>query len=255
MVDPFDSSHRKMDRAEKHFSNLQGKVSAFVQSNPYHRVVEPDTNKPDHEVHKIKPSRELSGELNDIADDFGEFVSNLRSALDNAGFAIASATGKPDAKNSYFSFSGSLKDWNTGRCADLPREIQSLFFGFQPYFGGDDLLCAINAACNTDKHRSVVPAFTILAREYVSVRGTRFFEMPLEHSWDRAKNEMVVMTLGPGSPDDVKYDFQFTAFVSLDKIPAITGEPILAIAHAMSSKVESILMAIEAECRRLKIFP
>lgn len=256
MPHPFDSSRRKMERAHTHFLNLQGKVATFVNSNPYHEVIDPHPDKPDHEIHKIKPSRELSGEMDDIGDDFGEFVSNLRSALDNVGYAIASITGKLDAKNCNFPFAGSLADWNTGRCADLPREIQSLFFGFQPYFGGDDLLCAINAACNTDKHRSVVGSVNIFMAEHVSVRGVgRFFSMPLKHAWDRAKNEMELITLGPGSPDDVKYTFKFTAFVAMSNIRSVEGKEVVGVAHAMGSKVEGILMAVEAECRRLKFIP
>lgn len=250
---PFDSSHRKIDRAHTHFLNLQGKVSDFVKSGPYHEVIDPHPDKPDHEIHKIKPTREFSREMDDIGDDFGEFVSNLRSALDNAGYTIASATGIRDPKNCNFPFAGSLDDWNTGRCAELPREIQSLFFGFQPYFGGDDLLCAINAACNTDKHRSVLPTVSTFMREHASFEGTRFFEMPLKHAWDNAKNEMVLITLGPGSPSDVKYTFHFTAFVALGDIRGVAGEEVLGVANAMGRKVESILMAVEAECRRLKI--
>jgi hypothetical protein len=255
MADPFDSSHRKLDRSRKHFLDLQRKVSAFIQSSPYHEVVEPHPDKADHEVHKIKPTRALTGELNDIGDDFGEFVINLRSALDNAGYAIAAATGKTDSKYCAFPFAASLSEMvkAVGRCKDLPREIQSLFLGFQPYFGGDDLLCAINAACNMDKHRTVVPAFNVFVRERVSVGGTRFFEMPLEHKWDTAKDEMVLITLGPGSPADFKYDFQFTVFIAINEVPTVQGQPILAVAHAMGCKVESILMAIEAESRRLGI--
>lgn len=255
MLDPFDSSHRKLDRAQKHFLDLQRKVSAFIQSNPYHEVVEPHPDKADHEVHKIKPTRELARELDDMGDDFGEFVINLRAALDNAGYTIAAATGKSDAKNCAFPFAASLAEMikAVGRCKDLPSEIQSMFVGFQPYFGGDDLLCAINAACNTDKHRTVVPAFNMFVRERVAVGGTRFFEMPLEHKWDSAKNGMVLITLGPGAPDDFKYDFQFTVFIALHEVPAIAGQPIVAVAHTMGGKVESVLMAIKAETRRIGI--
>ena len=255
MPDPFDSSRRKLDRAKKHLLDLQGKVSTFIQSDPYHRVVEPHVDKADHEIYKIKPTRELSREFDDMGDDFGEFAQNIRNALDNAGYAIAVAVGKPEAKNCAFPFAGSLDKTVSaiGRCADLPREIRSLFFGFQPYFGGDDLLCAVNEACNTDKHCTVIPAFTLFVSERVAIRGTRFFEMPLEHTWDGTKNEMVLMTLGPGAPDDVKYDFQFSVFVTLNEIDAVKGQPILATAHAMGCKIESILMAIEAETRRLGI--
>jgi hypothetical protein len=118
---------------------------------------------------------------------------------------------------------------------------------------GATIFCAISAACNIDKHRTVVPAFNVFVRERVSVGGTGFFEMPLEHKWDAAKDEMVLITFGPGSPDDFKYDFQFTVFIAINEVPTVQGQPILAVAHAMGCKVESILMAIEAESRRLGI--
>jgi len=253
---PLESSARKLQRAQKHFDDLQRKVITFIQSNPYHTVSEPHPDRLGHTIYKLKPVRELSGEMNDIGDIFGEFVVNLRGALDNAAFAIAVVIGKPDTKNAYFPFAGALENWSSaiGRCADLPPEIQSLFFGFQPYFGGDDLLSAINAACNTDKHRSVLPAASVFARREAFVSGTRFFEMPIEHKWDRAENEMVLIMLGPGEPVDIKYHFHFKIFVELSEIQAIAGQEILGIADAMGHKVESILAAIEAECVRLKIF-
>jgi hypothetical protein len=202
---------------------------------------------------KSKPTRELRGELDDIGDCFGEFTGNLRAALDNAGYTIAVATGKADSNNCAFPFAESLKHLisGMGKCKDLPKEIQSLFCGFQPYLGGDDLLWAINKACNTDKHRTCAPMFNIFARNDVSVGGTRFFQMPLKHTWDSAKNEMILFTLGPGPEKKFDYNFQFTVFIACDKIKTIEGEPILGIADRMGRKVESILMAIEAESRRL----
>jgi len=37
-----------------------------------------------------------------------------------------------------------------GRAKDLPKEIHSLFCGFQPYRGGDDVLWALNEVCVAD---------------------------------------------------------------------------------------------------------
>jgi len=257
MSDSFDSSYRKLKRAEEHFADLERKIKTFIESNPYHDVSEPHPDKPDHEVHKVKPRRELRPEFDDMGDVFGEFVQNLRAALDNAGYAIATNTGRPDAKNCAFPFARSLDHMvnAVGRCADLPREIQSLFCGFQPYLGGDDLLFAVNEACNTDKHKIVVPLFNVFVPSGIAVGGTRFFEMPLHHKWDCAKNEMELFTLGPDTPPNNHFDYnlQFSVFIATNEIEGIKGRPILGSAYAMGCKVHSIVRAIEAESKRLGI--
>jgi len=263
MPDPFDSSYRKLERAEKHFNDLDAKVRAFVNGSPYHEVVEPHPEMPDHVIHKVKPRGELSSDFDDMGDAFGEFVQNLRAALDNTGYAIAVAIGKPDAKNCNFPFARSIDQMinAVGRCADLPREIQSLFCGFQPYLGGDDLLFAVNEACNTDKHKLAVPLFNVFIPSGIAVGGTRFFQMPLHHKWDSAKNEMELFTVGPpvrdasgSSPQkDFEYNLQFKVFIACDKIEGVVGQPILGVTHAMGCKVHGIIRAIEAESRRLGI--
>ena len=257
MSDSFDSSYRKLKRSEEHFADLGQKIEAFTYSSPYHEVVEPHPNKPGHEIHKVKPARELRAELDDMGDVFGEFVQNLRAALDNAGYAIATSIGKPDAKNCAFPFARSLDHMinAVGRCADLPREIQSLFCGFQPYLGGDDLLFAVNEACNTDKHKIVVPLFNVFVPSGIAVGGTRFFEMPLHHKWDSTKNEMELFTLGPNTPPNERFDYnlQFTVFIATNEVEGIKGKPILGSAYAMGCKVHGIVRAIEAESKRLGI--
>jgi hypothetical protein len=67
--------------------------------------------------------RRCKRSMDDIGDVFGEFVINLRSALDNAGYSIAVAAGKPNAKHCAFPFAGSLDDLvkAVGRCTDLPK--------------------------------------------------------------------------------------------------------------------------------------
>ena len=255
MPDPFASSYRKLERAEKHFNELEAKIKTFVNSSPYHEVVEPHPNKPDHEIHKVKPARELRAELDDMGDVFGEFVQNLRASLDNAGYSTAASTGKPNAKNCNFPFARTIDHMvnAVGRCADLPREIQSLFCGFQPYLGGDDLLFAVNEACNTDKHKIVVPFFNVFVPSGIAVGGTRFFEMPLHHKWDSAKNEMELFTLGPDTPPNTRFDYnlQFAVFIATDEIEGIKGKPILGSAYAMGCKIHGIIRAIEVEALRL----
>src|SRR5205809_954496 len=92
MSDPFESSHRKITRAKKHLHDLHIEIVKFVNGNRYKRVIEPDPDKPGHTIHKIKLTEELSLDIGDIVADLAQ---NLRNALDNAGYAVAIASGRP----------------------------------------------------------------------------------------------------------------------------------------------------------------
>jgi hypothetical protein len=138
-----------------------------------------------------------------------------------------------------------------GRAKDLPPQIQSLFCGFQPYLGGDDLLWALNEICVADKHKMVIPVGAGVLRTSASVHVTGWFSMPDPHVWNRAKNEMEVVTILEGST--FEYNFDFRMFIAFNEIQIVDGKPVVSVLHEIGGKVKSILMAMEAESRRLKI--
>jgi hypothetical protein len=248
LAHPFESSRRKIARAEEHFTDLQQRIVEFTRLNPYERVIEPHPERPDHVVHKIKLTQALPQSLADIT---GDIVQNLRNALDNAGYAVAVACGCKDPKYSAFPFAGSVAQMANalGRSKDLPQPIQSLFVGFQPYLGGDDFLWALNEMCVADKHKMLIPIGTGILRSGASVCGTGFFSMPNPHVWDRSRNEMPLITLGPGA--EFEYQFDFHLFVAISNIKIVDGKPVVNVIQRIGSKVERILAAIEMESRRL----
>jgi len=187
-----------------------------------------------------------------ITDEIATVAISLRSALDNAGYALALAAGVKDPKHCAFPFAGDITKMpgNLGRATDIPEKIHPLFCGFQPYKGGNDLLWALNEIANTDKHKIAIPIGQALARYGASVSGTGYFSMPEPHVWDRAKNEMILITLGPGAT--YKYDFQFTFFIAFRDIEIVRGKPVVRTLHQIGEIVLRILNAIEAEARRLK---
>jgi hypothetical protein len=256
MSDPFASSRSRLAWAkETLIPDLNKRLWEFNNLNPYAKVIEPDPQKPDWEIHKIKLVQPFPEAFANIASDV---VVNLRSALDNAGYAIAVATGKPDARNTAFPFAKDVANMasSIGRSADLPKEIQSLFCGFQPYRGGNDFLWALNELCNGNKHKFLTSMGTIMWRGAVAVKGFgRPFSMPDPHKWDSANNEMVVVRLGPIQVPDAtwNYDFDFFPFVAINEIPVVEGKPVLAVLSQFCLIVNNILTAIEAESRRLGI--
>ena len=250
MSEAFESSRRKIERAEKHMVDLEREIDEFQQINPYKRVIDPHPDKPNHQVHKIRLTKELPKTIGDIAFDI---VGNLRAALDNAAYATALAVAKSGAelKNTAFPFAGSIGQMasSLGRSKDVPREIQSMFFGFQPYFGGDDLLCALNELCNTAKHKIAVPTGVGHLRRSAAVAGTGFFYMPYPHVWDSAKNEMVLITFGPGAEFDYHLDFRL--FIAVGEVKVIGGQELFTTLWKLGTKVHGILEAVEAEAKRI----
>jgi hypothetical protein len=250
MADLFESSRQKLARADKHFAELQREIFAFNNLQPYERVIEAHPDKPGHTVEKIRMTQPIPA---GIADNTADIAISLRSALDNAGYAIAIAAGASNPKHCAFPFAGGVANMPSalGRCKDIPEKIHPLFCGFQPYKGGNDLLWALNEIANTDKHRMVIAIGQAFARHGVNVRGTGFFSMPDPHFWNRDKNEMELIELGPGAT--YQYDFQFRFFIAFHDIEIIDGQSITRVLHDMGRIVERLLLAIEAEARRLKI--
>lgn len=246
----FASSHSKIARAKEHFADLELRIKQFIDLDPYEQFIEDDPDRAGFKVHKIRLTKPLPESIGNI---LGDLVGNLRSSLDNASYAIAVASGKTDPKFTSFPFAGSRDQMaqSLGRSKDLPKEIHSLFCGFQPYLGGDDLLWLLNEICNSDKHKIVTPLGAGVIRRNTSIRTTGFFEMPDPPIWDRTKNEMVVVTLGPDTK--FEYNFEFHIFVIFHDIRLVDGRPITPILDNLFGKIERILLAMEAESRRLGI--
>jgi hypothetical protein len=169
------------------------------------------------------------------------------------GYALALAGEVVQPKHSAFPFAGDINKMPNalGRSKDIPEKIHPLLCGFQPYKGGNDLLWALNEIANTDKHKMIIPIGQAARPFGTSVHCTGYFSMPQPHVWDRAKNEMILIELGPGAT--FHYDFQFTFFIAFHDIEIVGGKPITGTLHKIGEIVLRILNAIEAESKRLCI--
>lgn len=86
--------------------------------------------------------------------------------------------------------------------------------------------------------------------------GFNYFAQPLSFGfppkWDRTKNEMVVAHVVHGTACNI--DLQIQIFIALAKVDVVDGQPAVAVFNKLVGKVESIVMAIEAEARRIGLF-
>lgn len=249
MPDPFQSSRRKIARAKEHIADLERETERFVQEASYERFTEPDPKNPTHTVHKIRMTKPLPVGLSEMA---GDAIGNLREALDHAIFGVAVASGCANPRSAYFPFAGTIDKLDNaikGWCKDVPQEIYPLLRAFKPYGGGNKVLFTLNQIANRNKHALLIPVGAVSLDAGLNVRGTGFFSMPQPHVWDHAKNEMELITLGPGA--QFKAHFRFAHTVAFAGIEVLEREPAVAVLYTIRSEVESVLAAIEAESRRL----
>lgn len=249
MSDPFQSSRRKIARAKKHIADLEREIEVFIRETSYIRFSEPDPKNPTHTVYKIRMSKPLPEGLSEIA---GDAVGNLREALDHATFGVAVASGRIDPHDAYFPFAGTaerLDNTIKGRCKDIPKEIYPLLRAFKPYNGGNEVLFTLNRIAIRNKHRLLIPVGAISLDAGMNVRGQGYFCMPTPHVWDHTKNEMILITLGPGAQFNAH--FRFANTIAFAGIKIIEREAAVEVLDTIHREVERVLAAIEAESLHL----
>ena len=67
--------------------------------------------------------------------------------------------------------------------------------------------------------------------------------------WDTEKNEIVIARKTPDTK--LEYNAQIAFHVSFGKVEAVAGKPVIGFLNAAAGEVERIVMALEAESRRI----
>lgn len=249
--DPFSSSKYSLERAKGHIGDLERQISAFLGTDPYTRVMEHNADRTE-DIYKLKLAKPMPRALPGIASDA---ITNLRASLDQAGYAVAIATGK-NGKRAHFPFGLTLREverraTGKGPSIDLPKEVFDLMVSFKPYKGGNNLLWALNELCNSQKHELIVPV-AIYIGPTAAINHT-YLAQPTEFQfppvWDRAKHEMVLARVRHGTA--IYYDCTIQFLVAIGKVDVVEGQPAVAVLNQLAGTVERIVMALEAESRRL----
>lgn len=164
-----DSSLAKIAHAQRHLVALKNEIETWVNGRPYALFTQHEA---DADTHTF---RFILGEVFDAPDPvgliFGDYVHNLRSALDHLVWALAvnNKRGKEPANANAIGFPvadspGAFYDSPVLR--HLTWEQATVLEGFQPYQGGDapKALGDLNLFWNDDKHRLVQPVLARLKR-------------------------------------------------------------------------------------------
>lgn len=249
MTDLFKSPHQKVNRAKTHIQDLDRHFGEFANTKPYTVVEEPHPTDRGRSFHKLKLVAPIPAVVEDCVSDA---ISNLRAALDNVCYAAARARGMEGPKLVHFPFGGTLPEFErtvASRCKDIPEDILSLIRAFKPYKGGNDLLWALNRACNINKHELLVQVgHTVSGVTINSLKtGPAGHNQILPPKWDRVKNEMIFGIFSDVSK--VEYDLDFSIDISFDDIEIIGGYSVLPILNKMADIVDKVVRVIEFRTR------
>jgi hypothetical protein len=245
-IDPFFSPKKRLSRANDHIKRLKKRTDSFFLKVPHQRVIEKDAEGLD--AHLIRFKKKIPQSCIDSAT---EALEALRSVLDQTGYAAAVLGGAAVPKSSKFPAGDTPTDITNDirrGCKDLPPSVASLFESFQPYKGGNNPLWVLNKLRNAT--HTVLNPMAIIAGgmkiHKMEITGTGKIPAPI---WDAEKNEIVFARTGPGA----KYNFniEISLFVALGDPSIVNPAPAVELLKAMAGEVKRVLMATEAECRRL----
>jgi hypothetical protein len=257
MAKLFDSPRLTLIRAKHHIDDFKEDVNGFMlDSHKWTFAVDHDLQS-GTDIYKIKFTRSLSENLPCILFDA---VNNLRAVLDQAGYASAIAWGqRTDPKCTNFPFGGNdltALDNNIDRrrvCKDLPPQIVTLFRQCKPHKGGNDILWSLNKLCNSKKHCALVPIEIANARAnfkaLFSNDVVRLGFGQIDGVWDSRKRELTLVTVDAGLNTNITGSFSFD--IAIQGVEVQPRKTAVSNLNAMFNEVERILLATEAECRRL----
>lgn len=248
MSDPFETSKFSIAWAKDHIAELDREIDAFFgNDDSCASVVEPSP-KGTYKLLKVKFRKPMPRPLRGHASDA---AINLRNALDQAICSVCALV-PITGFNTYFPIARDLveleRTLTKGWCKDLPQEISDIVRRSKPYKGGNDVLWALNRLSNTNKHgilRPVLPTNDLISVEGYGL-GIYIWNPP---RWDGDNDELILARMPAGRNFDINLQLAF--FVAFNEIEFIDGEEVIAVLNKFVEIVEGIVMAIEAEARRL----
>jgi hypothetical protein len=244
-----DSAKSCVDHALKRIRELEADIAAFDRLPPYVDVVEDDPQ-PGWKVRKVKFTTPIPHTFSHVAFDA---VNQLRAALDQAGFAVAVASGA-SGKNAHFPFGDSLAEATsrkTKHARDIPERIFNLMLSFQPYFGGNNSLWGLNKLCNANKHE-VTLAPVIKVGKVVVGSGKAVGPSAVCNLWDSASHELTLARFGPGGSVSANFNYSFSVLVG--SATHINGKPVVQYLDEVAKDVERILSAVDGEAISMGLF-
>jgi hypothetical protein len=161
------SVDEKVKRSKEHIDELQRRIDAFEQREPYKLVEQSNPDAPDHIQGILRILKPIPPCIPVVV---GDAMHSLRSALDHL---VCSAVGVNITKDTAFPIwrkptppvSHDYKALVKGKANGAPKAFLNLLYALQPYQGGKhEALWAVDYLDITDKHRLLIDAPAAIAK-------------------------------------------------------------------------------------------
>jgi len=158
----FDDARLKLERANKHISDLDDELRSFLATNRHHLTIDRNsqTGEESLRLNNIGPVPRRAALV------IGDAIHNLRVSLDYCACQIALASG---GSNNYvkFPFRSTAKEVEAaikgGDMKAAPASIVELIVNeIRPYKGGNDALVGLHELDISDKHILLTPIVSLL---------------------------------------------------------------------------------------------
>jgi len=255
-LEPFESPKLLIDGAKASIVDFKASCDAFIQGCTYDIVDHLDPNSGDKIVklrfhHRVPPKMRVpaSGVVND-----------LRHALDQAVCDAAMLLGRPNAKGVYFPFGQTpknLDDEVAARCKNVDTQLVTFLRAFNSHYGGDDLLYALGSLAGPNKHQRVLRISLGSGGTQIGGGGQPWalhagaggFSIGM-NKWNELRNELEFARFGKGTTGNI--DARPVLQIVLGTGEPPLSDPAPTVLDALASKVESIVLGIEAETARIR---
>lgn len=236
----------KIDRANKHFKELEVAINAFLATNPYEVVGKQDshTRQITYYIARVEPIPFY------LAAMTGDVIQNLRSALDHLAmqlYLVGPMGG--DERSVYFPTDSSATQYNSsapGKVRGMRQDAIDAINALEPYDGGKGAdFSLLNRLNRIDKHRLLITVGFSLNSSNVGPIVLGLAKAQVAKAWPAKKftferldiflspaNRMfnlkvgdILETVPPESEVYKKSDFRFN--VSLNEPGVIECEPLL----------------------------
>ena len=251
---PFAAARFTLNNANRHIDQFLIGRALFLGNSKHAHIVD-DQSIPGQKIYKIGFATSIPFELNSIALDA---VTNIRDVLDNAVYAsvVASGVRIRRLRKIKFPFGDTVDQVSSEIRAnvDLNANIADIIRGFHPEAGAENSLWTINHLANAKKHRWNLTPFPIFAgKTEITINSAiptdKLAITGLGNRWDGDKNELSYLTVSADSVGN--FQTNTAVDISFNEPPSIAKVGALCALRQFSNEAEGVLMAIEAESRRL----
>jgi hypothetical protein len=260
MSHPLDGCWAKIERAKEQIQNLEGEITALLNSGAYSIAGECQLDRQRYVFKIVGPSVPLR-----IAVVAGEIVHHLRSGFDHVIWALASKNRLPDEERITFpvcetpeKYAKAVRD---GMIKGIPASEHPLIEAQQPYRSSDpanSILRIVHDLDIADKHKLlVVVTHTLVMGNQITVRGadgsdpTFGIELPSitvgHYPWDIEDGVEVHWIPLRGNPGPaLQIDANSTVQIAFDRVGTLKRQAVIPILMQLCNGVETALHTFDS---------